>query len=272
MRSIKETYRQFLNTDKGTNLYNGFKRILYTDDDSLVQTLDNSILQNFSLFRKRSLRVCDVGGGDGRRIVRILKYLNTKFQNHFRLDFIEQSKQYVTSFDTTSISSFCEIRKYHTLFENVSLPEKHYDLVLLIHSIFAFENGRALDKVLALPSKNGRVVVVSNAANSFLGGLKTLVDEGYDDQRYEIDALKQDLDKRNIKYQCLTFQTRWAVDNACIDECLYTILQWITLGSYETFSAEKKQSLDGYIHHNTTVFEGRTFFTEDEIVLVIPSF
>lgn len=270
MKSIKEAYRKFLNTDEGTYLYNEFKRILYTENDSLVEILNSGILQNLPLYKKRTLQVCDIGGGDGRRTVQILNYLNARFKNCFHLDFIEQSKQYIASFDTENIRSFCVTGKYHDLFENVNIPEKHYDLVFLIHSIFAFDSGRALDKVLSLPNDKGKVIVLSNAPDSFLGGLKALADEEYEDRRYEIDALLQDLDKRGVKYQHLPFQTRWAIETTHLDKYLATILQWITLGSYAHFDAEKRQEMADYIQRNTITCEGRVFFRENEVALVIP--
>jgi hypothetical protein len=271
MPSIRKIYCQFLNTDAGANLYNEFKKILYTEEDSLVQILDNEILQNLSLLRKPALKVCDIGGGDGKRIIRILRFIHAKFQEQFHLDFIEQSGLYINAFDTSGLDSFCETRKHHALFENVSLLEGSYDLIFLIHSIFAFEKGRALDKVLSLPHTNGKVIIVSNAQRSFLGGLKEIVDQGYDDRRYEIDDLRQDLDKKQIPYVCSAFQTRWAIDEAHHEDYLNIIMGWISLNSWRSFTQQKKRIILDYVAENTTSSEGRTFFKEEENVLVIPS-
>jgi hypothetical protein len=271
MKSIRKKYCQFLNTNAGANLYNEFKKILYTEEDSLVQTLDNDVLQGLTLLRKPDLKVCDIGGGDGKRITHILRYLHVKFRERFHLDFIEQSSLYIEAFNTTILNSFCETRKHHTLFENVALPEKSYDLIFLIHSIFAFENGRALEKVLALPHADGKVVVISNAPHSFLGGLKKIVDEDYDDRRYEICNLQSDLDKKQISYVCSTFQTRWAIDQAHYNDCLNIIMDWISLNSWNSFTPEKRRTIFNYVNETSTISGGRTFFTEEEVVLVIPS-
>lgn len=80
MKSVKETYRQFLNTDAGIKFYHDFKEILYSPADSLVQTIDNLVLQHLPYMDQDYLEVCDTGGGDGRRISRILRYLHEKFQ------------------------------------------------------------------------------------------------------------------------------------------------------------------------------------------------
>src|SRR5215470_5734275 len=127
MKSIRKTYCQFLNTDIGAKTYNKFKDILYTEEDSLVQTLNNHILQNLPVLQRPILNVCDIGGGDGKRVTLILQYLHAKFQERFSLDFIEQSGLYVKAFDPTVLSSFCEPRKHHALFESVLLPERSYD-------------------------------------------------------------------------------------------------------------------------------------------------
>jgi hypothetical protein len=174
VRSIKEAYRQYFNTDSGTAAYNAFKRLLYTEEDTLVEAINSNILQSLPFIRKDVINVCDIGGGDGNRIIRILKYLYAKYQMDYRLDFIEQSQQYIDAFDTKPISEFGVTKKYPDLFENVALPGR-YDLVFLIHSIFAFENWKAVDKILSLPNcEDSKIIVVSNAPGSFLGELSSL--------------------------------------------------------------------------------------------------
>lgn len=268
-KSIKERYRWFLNTDFGSKIYLEFKEILYTREDSLIQTLNNDILQYLKLLQEEALEVCDIGGGDGNRIIHILKYLHSKFKNRFRLDFIEQSKQYINSFNPTEIADIAEVEKFHGLFEDVSLS-KQYDLVLLIHSIFAFNNGRAIDKVLSLPKQDGKIIVVSNSPQSFLAGLKNLVDEGYEDERYEIDDLQRDLEKRKINYSYHALKTRWAINMDSFENKINTILEWISLGSYQSFTDKKKHSISEYLTHCYIKAGDRVFFTEDEVVIIIP--
>lgn len=270
MESIKQAYRDFLNTDYGARLYNSFKSILYKEEDSLVQTLNNDILQNLPLVKKDFLDVCDIGGGDGKRIVHILSFLHNKFGIRFHLDFIEQSRQYVQTFDDSKIKPFVKTTRFYSLFENVSLI-RQYDLVFLIHSIFAFENGNAISKVLSLPNREGKVVVVSNSPVSFLAGLKSLVDEDYTDKRYEIDNLERDLEKRQIKFSRFTFLTRWAINDARFTEETDTLLQWISLGRYKSFSESKKKSVSKYILQHSERCGTRSFFSEEEVVLIIPS-
>jgi hypothetical protein len=269
MKSIKEQYRSFLNTENGGRTYNTFKRILYSEEDSLVQILDNDVLQDLPLVRKDLLTVCDIGGGDGNRIIHILKYLHGKFHIRFQLDFVEQSQPYIDAFDASSIDGFTETGLFHGLFEKVELPKK-YDLVFLIHSIFAFEKGNAIGKALSLPNQDGKIIIVSNAPTSFLAGLKSLIDDAYDDRRYEIDGVCDDLNNRGIDYRNVRFQTKWAIDRESYDQDISTILEWLSLGTFRSFCSEKKNLAFDYIEMNTIESNGRVFFSEDEVIVIAP--
>lgn len=269
--SIKEAYRHFLNTRHGADVYRHFKRILYTAGDSLVQTLDTQILESLAAARRTPLKICDIGGGDGERVVRIVQFLREKFHGCFELDFVEQSNLYVEEFKRRQPETFCPTKIHLGLFEQMSLQAGQYDLVLLIHSIFAFENGNAVDKVLSLRSPSGKVVVVANAPDSFLGGLKALVDEGFDDQRYEVDDLKLSLAERGIQVRELRFSTEWAIAHEDWQRDLAILLDWISLGRFDSFPATRKRAVLAYIESRSHEDNGRHFFAEDEVVLVVPN-
>jgi hypothetical protein len=270
LNSIKQAYRDFLNTPEGAALYRQFKRLLYARDDSLVQWLNPSVVQTLPAAQSMHVRVCDIGGGDGDRITRILQFLHAKFKNRFQLDFIEQSALYVAAFNPTPLTKFCQTRKHHALFENVALPTQTYDVVLLIHSIFAFENGKSTEKVLALRKVDGNIVVVSNAPNSFLGGLKRLVDYGYEDKRFEIDDLKNTLRKLGIDYRQYRARTEWAIEKKTWKHDLGIILNWISLGRYSSLPKRRQSEIEDYIRNRGKKNGSRTLFREEEIILVIP--
>src|SRR5437016_4612899 len=208
--SIKEAYKQFLNTEDGVRAYEQFKQILYTADDSLVQTLNNTVLQHLPAISTDVLNVCDIGGGDGRRITKILEFLHDKFALRFNLDFVEQSSALMRAFNAGEVAAFTDIHKFATLFENADLPGD-YDFVFLIHSIFAIQNGSAVDKVLSLPNSRGTIVAVSNAKDSFLAGLKRLLDVDYDDCRFEITDFVKILEDRALPFRQMQLETKWAV-------------------------------------------------------------
>jgi len=150
------------------------------------------------------------------------------------------------------------------------LPSGYYDLVLLIHSIFAFENGQAIMKVMELRNPEGKVVVVSNASDSFLGGLKRLVDNEYNDKRYELDDLQRSLQEQNIHYQSYEFSTNWAISRIDYDRDLRVILDWISLGQFSSFSEVKQRGIFSYVSEVSEEDGDRILFMEKEIVLIIP--
>jgi hypothetical protein len=269
-KSVKERYRGFLNTPRGADIYRDFKRILYTSGDSLIQTLDTQILEHLLVSSRSPLRICDIGGGDGGRVLRIISFLQEKFHGQVELDFVEQSSLYVEEFKRRRPESICRFNIYEGLFEQAPISANKYDLVLLIHSIFAFESGDAVDKVLSLPVRHGKIVVVSNNPDSFLGQLKKLVDEGDDDQRYEIDDLQRELVERGIPFQEFRFATEWAISNQNWQLEIDLILEWISLGQFETFSPPRRKSILAYIESMTRKEGDLRFFSEDEVIMVLP--
>ncbi len=271
MTSVKQAYCDFLNTSEGINLYRQFKRLLYGQDDSLVQWLNSSIIEHLTSAKEPLVKVCDIGGGDGERINKILCCLQGKFRNTFKLDFIEQSPLYAADFDPKPLATFCETEIYKKRFEEIILPEQEFDLIFLIHSIFAFDNGSSISKVLSLRRPNGKVIVVSNSPGSFLGGLKCIVDEELADKRYELDDLEFALQKRGINYERNTIVTEWSITNERLKGGMDILLNWISLGRYNSFSALKKQEIDEYISCLGTTNGVETTFREEDVALTIPS-
>ena len=270
MDSVKTAYCSYLQTAAGARTYNEFKRLLYTGIDSLVEVLGRDVIDQMAFLCRDSLRVCDIGGGDGRRISSILGHMHEQYQNTYELDFIEQSSVYTDAFKDNPVGEFCRTQIHNNLFEETDLPYADYDLVLLIHSIFAFDNGQSVDRVLALRKPEGRVIVVSNAPNSFLGGLKKLVDEDFSDQRYEIDNLEDSLASRGMSCFRFSFATTFSLDSDVESTEVQTLLEWITLGRFAGFSDLAKNGVYEYLRASSSCVAGRMHFREDEVVLVIP--
>jgi hypothetical protein len=265
--SIRLAYRQFLNTELGAAAYERFKCDLYTDDDSLVQTLNNSVLQYLPVIKRDVLSVCDIGGGNGKRIRNILRFLHKKFGLLFTLDFVEQSSYMMHSFDPGDISSFTETQEFEMLFEDASLAGG-YDLVFLIHSIFAFESDAAVDKVLALPNSGGTIIAVSNEQDSFLAGLKRILDVGYDDSRFEISDLLRILEERNVEVQTIPFETRWAVSKDELARHTAALLEWLSLGRHACIGRDIEEQVREYIDQNSVDIGQRILFSERELIVV----
>ena len=268
MPSIKDAYKDFLNSEYGMRAYNRFKRILYGPSDSLVECLDAEVLGKMPFAVGSQLNICDVGGGDGIRIRSILGYLHERFNLRFCLDFVEQSSVQIHAFECSDICEFAEVRKHETLFEKWRTGSA-YDLVFLIHSIFAFEDSDSFDKVLKLANSKGTVVIVSNAEDSFLGGLKRILDADYSDRRFEISDVVQSLMRRGVHFAEKRFQTKWTLQGDDLQEGIGSILDWLSLGRYQDLSSGVKQNVQRYIEEKSSTAADGLSFSEEEVVLVI---
>lgn len=266
--SVKQAYREYLQTRRGADIYREFKRILYGQDDSLANEISRVLTKELSTGQREKLKACDIGGGDGDRISRVIRSLHKEFGTCVDLDFIEQSKIYIDEFVPEREIPFCAVHKIPGLFEDAHLVEKCYDIVFLIHSIFAFQDEEAVNKTLSLVKKGGLIIVVTNAGDSFLGGLKKLVDKVHPDNRYEMDALTENLEARGIRYDRKEFLTRWSIEEE--SPALNVLLGWISLGRYAGESDPLHEEIMTYIEDHSTVVGARRLFHEKEVVLLIP--
>jgi len=144
-------------------------------------------------------------------------------------------------------------------------------LVFLIHSIFAFENDKTIDKVLSLRRDSGNVVVVSNSPDSFLGGLKRIVDEELSEKRFELDDVEQALHKLGVTYERSRTCTEWAIEKKTWKHDMEIIWNWISLGRYHSLSDRRKIEVEEYVRDSGVPDGLRTFFREEEAVLTIPA-
>lgn len=270
MDSVKTAYCSYFRTPEGVNTYNKFKNILYSESDSLIRVLNTDIIKPiYSVPRMDRVRVCDIGGGDGKRVTSILRYLNR--QNHFRfeLDFVEQSEIYTQVFLNNPVGDFCETNIQTKMFEQASLDPQYYDLVLLIHSIFAFCNENPVNKILELRKPKGKIIVVANSPNSFLSGLKRIVDEKYTGRRYELDDLEATLNSKRVAFFKYIFLTKFVLSSDMNSKDVQTLLEWITLGRFSDFLNEKKKEIYQYIQESGQLTNNQIEVNENEVVLII---
>ncbi len=274
-QSVKQAYLNYLNTERGTSIYNEFKNILYSKEDSLTQYVNQNYLYDLLTSRSGVLKICDIGGGDGRRVLDIMEFCYQNFGIKFELDFIEQSSIFVRQFKQ-SLSQrktyFIEkVNIFNNLFETVDLPSNYYDIVLLIHSIFCLEKGQALDKILSLRKNDGRIIIISNAGNSFLGGLKQIIDDNYQDSRYEIEDLAEELNSQKINYQLSSFDRQWLINSSSLKTSpeLQVILEWISLGNYHKYDPSKQAKIQNYINSQSIQLDSKISLIEKETILQI---
>lgn len=265
---VKNKYKNFLQTRTGIDKYNAFKTILYSDNDTLTETLFKKDLRNLNL--GKSISICDVGGGDGKRIVDLAKKINNHFYCNIHLDFIEQSDLMCSDFKTNSkeLKKFCEI-EIHTSEVEETFLEGEYDIVFLIHSIFCFPDFSVFCKILDRVKDGGVLYVVSNSADSFLARLKQELDFQYEDRRYEIKDLLSDLHLQNIPYTKHSFTTRWALNSHEVDKKLLDILEWLSLGEFQSYNPQRQAQLKKTAKERAIKDMNQFFFSEREDVVVI---
>ena len=222
MLKVKDKYKNYLQTRTGIDKYNAFKTILYSDRDTLTETLFKNHISKLKLAKEIS--ICDVGGGDGKRIAVLEKKIYEQFHCKIHLDFIEQSSLMCSDFEIKShqLDNFSEVDIHAEEAENTFL-NFDYDIVFFIHSIFCFPNFSVFQKMFDRVKSGGVLYVVSNSTDSFLAKLKQELDLQYEDKRYEIKDLISDLELHNINYNKDRFTTDWTLSSSEVDEKLSVI-------------------------------------------------
>jgi len=270
MDSVKDRYKVYLQSRAGIDGYNAFKAILYGDNDRLVdEVFGQAIIGSQPM---GALSICDIGAGDGRRTIRLCRKLHDYYGCPIRLDFIEQSVLQCADFERqrSVLDSFCSTAVFPRALEEVSLTQS-YDIVFFIHSIFSLADFESFLAVCRNINKGGRVIVVANAGNSFLGKMKKALDRAYSDSRYEIDHLIGDLQRQGIPFTSVPFNTSWSIPEASVRQELTVILDWLSLGEYRGFDAARQSELLETAKSMSVVSNGRHKFSEQEMMLIICS-
>ncbi|MEX0315150.1 MAG: hypothetical protein AB3N18_13310 [Allomuricauda sp.] len=268
MISVKEDYKEYMQSTFGVESYNLFKRILYGSDDTLI----SNVFQNYvsQLNVKKNISICDIGGGDGRRIISLCNLVNQKFDSKINLDFIEQSSIMCEMFEKMSqnILDFTEINIFSCKMEDAKIKSE-YDLMFFVHSIFCLQSFDAFLKYYQCLKRDGIIIIASNAPDSFLANIKKDLDIDYIDKRYEINYLIDELDAANISYEQSYFETRWLIEANELHNKIHTILNWLSLGRFAGFDKKRQnyiteKLLSLGIKHNEDYL-----FSETEQIIII---
>ncbi len=243
--SQKTRYLEYINTPEGYDNYNDFKDFLYGKNDSLTRRLVTDHIRPFmQLLRKESVRICDIGGGDGKRISHIVSDLFEKDGVTTSLTFIEPSVAGSSMFEKKqgSVKGFDHIIFFNGRFEEFETTEK-FDLIILIHSIFTFSDKETIRKILDLKSENGKIIIVANDQNSFLAKLNREISKDYSEKRFEITDLEKIFDEKGIGYRKSEIVTSFSVAKDSFDTFSETLLKWVSLGKFHAYKEEQKRNL-----------------------------
>ena len=203
MKSVKTRYVEYLDSKPGAKKYNKFKRILYGKPDSLVLELFKRIYPKFK--DRKSIRILDVGGGDGKRL-RSLIDLFRKNGVNARTVLIEPSKAFTDDLKDALKKRKYAIKIFQGKFEDFRSADK-YDLILFIHSIYTFKDSGYLKKAKKLSAENSLLTIITNDYNSLLGGLKKITDQEFLSKRRDLRDVEADLEKEKLSYRKSKFNT-----------------------------------------------------------------
>ncbi|MFA5926054.1 MAG: class I SAM-dependent methyltransferase [Parcubacteria group bacterium] len=248
--SVKKKYIKYLNTVHGAKKYNDYKKILYGRPDSLVIELFRRIYPNIK--DQKSLKILDVGGGDGKRLKLLFDLLSKKGIDA-SATLVEPSSAFVTELKKSLKSAKkYNIRVAKRKFEDY-FEKGEYDLILFIHSIFTFKGSVYLQKAKKMLAKNGLLIVMSNDPKSFIAGLKKITDAKFRSERKEIGSVLRDLINHGFKHKIEKFDTifRDATKDDKISASGKKILEWISLSDYKDISGNIKSKALSY-------FKGKT--------------
>jgi hypothetical protein len=79
------------------------------------------------------------------------------------------------------------------------------------------------------------------------------------------------LRQKNISYKVKRSYTEWAIEKKTWKRDMEIILNWISLGSYRSFPDRQRRQITDYILKRGRTIGTRTFFKEEEMILVIPA-
>jgi hypothetical protein len=268
--SVKDRYKNYLKTKEGVETYNEFKDILYNRPDSLIETLFSRYISKLGL--KEAITICDVGGGDGKRIIDLTNKIRHAFNCRVDLDFIEQSGLMCRMFSQSIKRTGCfnKAKIFNSQIENSQLQlQDKYDIVFLIHSIFCFNSFSIIQKLYNRLNKNGVLVLLTNSGESFLGTLKSRLDSEYADKRYELTDLRLDLDRNGFEFSESSFDTNIVIKENQLEENISVILRWLSLGEYDSLDFWRKTSAIEAVRQLGKHRPGEYLFTETEKVLLL---
>ncbi len=268
MLKVKDKYKNYLQTRAGIDKYNAFKTILYSEKDTLTENIFSNHISKLKL--AKAISICDVGGGDGKRIIDLATKINKQFDCNIRIDFIEQSSLMCADFQTNSqqLDNFCKVEIHADEVEDTVL-QNDYDIFFLIHSIFCFPDFSVFQKLLDRVKSDGVLYVVTNTADSFLAKLKQELDMQYEDKRYEIKELLSDLKLHNVHYDKDSFTTAWTLNSNEVDEKLSVILDWLSLGEFHSLDTARQKQLIDFAKQLSEKNENQFRFSEGEEILII---
>lgn len=241
MQDEKTEYKKYLDARKGADQYNEFKKILYGQPDSLVPKIFAFI---FPYIKKRKrIKILDIGGGDGKRLRQLVDLLESK-NIETNATLVEPSKAFTDDCLKTIKGSRYDIEVVDSLFEDFKSKEK-FDLILMIHSFYAFRDFPIIKKVSSLMAKDGYSFIAGNDDDSFLAKLKKISESRRKGKRKEISFIFSDLEHNKFKYGVKKIGTTFdnCVRNNKLTDNGRLLVSWMMLEDYSKISSDIRKEI-----------------------------
>ncbi len=249
--SARSQYLSYLDSSAGYDTYNQFKKYLYGENDFLVQKIYDDVLAPvLSKGHRGVFRMCDIGGGDGKRMVSLLQKAHTNFPKiRFEVLFVEPSKYAFSQAKKSflQVAEFAQFQGQNCIFENADLRNGQYDFVLFIHSIFTFSNQTNIAKMCNLKRKSGLVLVVSNSEKTFMSKLNQRMHKPFVEKRYETPTFLEDLVKAKVFYKAKEKPNIFFVAKNDFHVFAETVLTWSSMRRYFDFNIQQKIALHDFV-------------------------
>jgi hypothetical protein len=100
--------------------------------------------------------------------------------------------------------------------------------------------------------------------------LKQSIDKYFQDERLEINTVEELLVKNEIQYDKFQFSTEWSITSDEFESKINILLEWLSLGHFKNFSIAQKNKIYSLIIDLSRYEKNKYYFTENEVVLVIP--
>ena len=263
-------YENYLRSPEGIFAYRRFIRWLYRAIDTPVALFDAYVAPEVANQRRETIRLLDLGAGDGRRSVAFSGSLARKSASFVSLTLVDQSPSLLQQALKRRLPPRITCTGHCGRIHSLNTAQSH-DVIVACHSLFTtppIAFARVLSRTLA---EGGVLAIASNAPDSFLGRLKRWVDKTLwlDQQRYEITHHLTLLTPMFHHHKTYEGTTSWTVARKDLIRFQSDLLRWLSLGRQHLLSKAERREFSNLAREGTQALpSGGIRYFEGEVLHV----
>lgn len=254
-----ESYCKFLRTEKGVLSYGNFRSFYYGETDAVVE-LVSALLRGLN-GEGTPVSICDLGGGDGYRLSRILMRSRMAPEE---VVVIEQSPMMAVGAKRTLRGCAVRQRVLCCRMEDL-IWRGRFKVVLALHSMFTLEPAIGWGVVNEMKEDAGLAIVASNSEDGFLGRAKARIDAYLGEARQEVGAYlrirEKGCERRLVKEVRRSLVISWEA----FEEFVRVAADWLSLGRSDSRVEEFVR--EEAFQHGCEVAEGLAIADSDTIII-----